>query len=128
MYVTEPSVSTAGSRRIRACLATIFRAPRARVITTTAGSASGIAATARLTAVMNISSASSPRAIPAMKTIHADPERDDCDARPKDASRRCSGVFTSPAVSSIVAIFPNSVAMPVATATRPRPYVTTVPL
>src|SRR5262249_56512666 len=37
MYVTEPRASTAGGRRVSACLATIFLAPRARAIATTAG-------------------------------------------------------------------------------------------
>ncbi len=67
--VTDPSVSTAGSLRTRAFRRAIRRAPRARATVTTAGSPSGIAATARLTATRNIVSADSPRATPAAKTI-----------------------------------------------------------
>ena len=44
------------------------RAPRARAIVTTAGRPSGMAATARLTAVRNMTSTGSPRAIPLTKT------------------------------------------------------------
>ena len=51
IVVTEPSVSTAYRRRMSALLASIRWAPRARVMVTTAGRLSGIAATARLTAV-----------------------------------------------------------------------------
>jgi hypothetical protein len=53
--VTEPRVSTAGSRRIRALRAVIRRAPRARLRVTTAGRDSGTAATTRLIAVMIMS-------------------------------------------------------------------------
>ena len=46
----------------------IRRAPSARAIVTTAGRPSGMAATARLTAVRNITSAGSPRAMPLTNT------------------------------------------------------------
>src|SRR3954454_14309373 len=46
MYVTEPNVSTAGSLRISVLKRTILLAANAREIVITAGSASGIAATA----------------------------------------------------------------------------------
>ena len=52
--VTEPSVSTACSRRGIACAAAIRRAPSASASVTTAGSDSGTAATTRLTAVITI--------------------------------------------------------------------------
>jgi len=52
--VTEPSVSTAGSLRTRARRWAMRPAPSASAIVTTAGSPSGMAATARLTAVRNI--------------------------------------------------------------------------
>ena len=58
IVVTDPSVSTAYSRRMRALLASIRWAPRVRVMVTTAGRLSGIAATARLTAVSSSSSSS----------------------------------------------------------------------
>ncbi len=55
--VTEPSVSTAGSRRTSALRAAIRRAPSARESVTTAGRDSGTAATTRLIAVTTMSSA-----------------------------------------------------------------------
>jgi len=54
--VTDPSVSTAGSRRISAWRAAIRRAPNASARVTTAGRDSGTAATTRLIAVTTISS------------------------------------------------------------------------
>ena len=51
-----PSVSTACRCRMIARFAAMRRTPSARTIVTTAGSPSGIAATARLIAIMNISS------------------------------------------------------------------------
>src|SRR5512139_2691351 len=95
---------------------------------TTAGSASGMAATARLTAVSSITSGGSPRSQPATKMIAQIASTTSARLWPKRASRFCSGVLPDSPDSS-VAIFPSSVRMPVAT-TRPRarPYVTTVPL
>jgi len=55
MKVTEPRVSTAGRLRTRLCRRLSLRAPSASDTVITAGSASGIAATARLTAVSAIS-------------------------------------------------------------------------
>ncbi|KKR95890.1 MAG: hypothetical protein UU48_C0040G0004 [Candidatus Uhrbacteria bacterium GW2011_GWF2_41_16] len=69
MYVTDPSVSTAGSFLTRTLCLTIFIAPRDRDMVTTAGRASGIAATARLTAVRNISTGDSPLMIPTTNTM-----------------------------------------------------------
>ncbi len=127
--MTEPSVSTAGSFRTKAFLATILRAPKASEIVTTAGRASGMAATARLTAVRNMSSGGSPRTRPTAKTMMQIARTATARRWPNRARRRCKGVFTSPASCSSVAILPNSVCMPVATATpAPRPYVTIVPL
>ena len=61
---TEPSVSTAGSRRMRAFRRSIRWAPSESAMVTTAGIASGIAATARLTEVSSIVSTVSPCMIP----------------------------------------------------------------
>ena len=55
---TEPSVSTAGSRRIMACLDAIRCTPIASVMVMVAGSPSGIAATASPTTAMNASAQS----------------------------------------------------------------------
>ena len=79
---------------------------------TTAGSASGIAATARLTAVRNISAGGSPRSNPATNTIAQIPSTAQASRAPKRASRFCSGVFTSCALSSRRAMRPSSVSMP----------------
>ena len=96
---------------------------------TTAGRASGTAATARLTAVRNISAIGSPRSTPSTKTSPQMPTAASDSCRPNRASRFCSGVRTSSVVASSVAILPSSVAMPVATTRpRPRPWVTMVPL
>ncbi len=54
MTVTDPKVSTAGRRRTSAFCFAILSAPSASEIVTTAGRASGTAATARLTAVRSI--------------------------------------------------------------------------
>jgi len=59
--VTEPSDSTAGSRRTMAFWRAIAVVPMARVMVTIAGSPSGIAATARPTTARNISVAGRPR-------------------------------------------------------------------
>ncbi len=56
MTLTDPSVSTLGRRRTSAFTPTNRRAPRASKTVTTAGNASGMAATARLIAVSAISS------------------------------------------------------------------------
>ena len=53
--VTEPSVSTAGRRRMMACRRAMRSTPIASVIVSTAGRPSGIAATASPTAARNIS-------------------------------------------------------------------------
>ena len=54
MTFTEPSVSTVGSVRIRARRPAIRRAPSASATVTMTGRPSGMAETARLTAVRNI--------------------------------------------------------------------------
>jgi hypothetical protein len=99
--VTDPSVSTAGSRRMIACRAVIRRAPKARAKVTTAGSDSGTAATTRLIAVITISSAGWPRASPTVITIAHKTTATTASARPTPAIRRCNGV--SPAGGAISA-------------------------
>ena len=90
--VTEPSVSTAGSRRTIALRAAIRRAPSARLSVTTAGRDSGTAATARLIAVTTISSIGSPRARPSTSTSPLSATTTAASTRPRSASRRWSGV------------------------------------
>ena len=60
MTLTEPSVSTAGSRRMMALRRAMRCTPMASVIVMIAGRPSGIAATARPTAARNMSSALKP--------------------------------------------------------------------
>ncbi len=88
----------------------------------TAGSASGIAATARLTAVSSIRANGSPRAMPSAK-IATQRTRHTTEIRlPKWVRRFCSGVLPSLSPESSVAIRPSSVCIPVPTTTpRPRP-------
>jgi len=128
MVVTEPKVSTDGKRRTSALTATMRRAPRANSTVTTAGSASGMAATARLMAVSAISSGASPRSTPTTKTMAQMPSTASASRLPNAARRSCSGVPRS-SPSSRRATLPSSVCMPVAT-TRPRarPWVAVVPL
>jgi len=68
MTEAEPSVSTAGSLRIKAFRLTMRWTPRAKAIVTTAGSPSGMAATARLTEVRNMSRSLPPRRSSSPKT------------------------------------------------------------
>ena len=92
MTVTEPSVSTAGSLRIRACRFSIRCAPSASAMVTTAGRPSGTTATAMLMAVMNISSQSSPSATPTTKMTTTSAAATIARLRPNWFRRRCSGV------------------------------------
>ncbi len=95
MYVTDPSVSTAGSFRINACWRTSFRAPNASEIVTTAGNASGIAATASEMAVSSISIAGSPRSSPETNTTPEIASTAHASRWPNTARRRCRGVRPS---------------------------------
>ena len=122
-------VSTAGSRRINACILAIFRAPRAREIVTTAGRASGIAATARLTAVRKMSTGGSPRKRPTANRTTQIPRTATARRRPKPVRRCCKSVLISSSLCRSVAICPNSVYRPVPTTIpSPRPYVISGPL
>ena len=64
----EPSVSTAGNRRIIAFFCAIFCTPNAKVKVTITVKVSGTAATANEIAVMNISSIGSPCICPMKNT------------------------------------------------------------
>ncbi len=61
MTVTDPSVSTAGSRRTMALLRAMTRVPMASTMVTMAGRPSGMAATANATTARKMSSAGMPR-------------------------------------------------------------------
>ena len=128
IVVTDPSVSTAYSRRMRALLASIRWAPRVRVMVTTAGRLSGIAATARLTAVSSSSSRSSPRSSPMPETTSTMTPATRASPLTSVSSRCCSGVLPASAPRNRSAIRPSSEPMPVdVTTSVPRPAVTLVP-
>ncbi len=128
MVVTDPRVSTAGSRRTSALRRAIARAPNASATVTTAGRASGIAATARLTAVRSMIGTGSPRSQPRPKTRAQIASAASANRRPSTPSRRWSGVAGASAPRSSAAMRPSSVRGPVSSTTpRPRPRATTVP-
>ncbi|OIQ66196.1 hypothetical protein GALL_522360 [mine drainage metagenome] len=97
---------------------TILRAPSANSTVTTAGKASGMAATARLMAVINISNGASPRSTPTAKITTQMASTANATRLPKTTRRNCSGVLRLLSCSIKPATLPSSVAMPVAT-TRP---------
>ncbi len=90
---------------------------------TTAGSPSGTAATARLMAMRNMSSQSSPpRTTPSMNTMATITRAMIASHLPSSAMRPWSGVFSSDTVCSIEAMLPSSVPIPVPVITAvPRP-------
>lgn len=126
--VTDPSASAAGSDRTIAPRAAIRRAAPASASATTAGSASGIAATARLTPATVMSRQSLPCTSPIATTSAQAATTAAASLRPSTASRRCSGVGGAPWSCSRDAIPPMQVRVPVATTTAvPEPWVTRVP-
>ena len=124
----HPKVSTAGSFFTMAPRWAIRPTPRARTMVTMAGSPSGMAATARETAVRNMSSRSFPWMSPTPNiTAHTHRHRKD---RVLEISpiRRWRGVSVPPLSSSRPAICPIWVSIPVAhTRAVPRPAVIRVP-
>ena len=129
MTVALPSVSTAGSRRMRTWRAAIRWTPIASAMVTIAGSPSGTAATASDTADMNTSSGGRPRTNPSAAVTATIPRQRTSSVWLTRASRVCSGVVVSVAPASRCAIFPSSVAMPVATTSaRAAPAATDVPM
>lgn len=128
MTVTEPSVSTACSRRGMARAPAIRRAPRARARVTTAGSDSGTAATTRLTAVTAMSATGRPPTTPMTKTSPESTTAAKPSTRPSAERRRCNGVAAGLVDATRAVIRPSALAAPVRT-TVPvaRPVVTTVP-
>ena len=128
MTLAQPRVSTAGSFFTMAPRAASRCTPRASTMVTMAGRPSGMAATARDTAVRNISSKFFPWMSPMPNMMaQADRQRKDRDLEISPIFR-CSGVSPSLCSSSSPAICPIWVSIPVAT-TRAvhRPAVTRVP-
>ena len=122
MTSTDPSVSTAGSLRTRALRFNIRCAPSARVNVTTAGSPSGITATATLMALRSMSETDSPPHMPMANTSAATITPARASFLPTASSRCCSGVGSGFTSWMSTAILPSSVCMPVATTTPwPRP-------
>ena len=119
--VTEPSVSTAGSLRISAWRLSMRWAPSESAIVTTAVSASGTAATARLTAVSSSSSMLLwPCSSPSTKTTATRISAAPASHLPSLSRRCCSGVCSCTTPWIIVAMWPSSVCMPVSVTTTRR--------
>ena len=95
--VVEPSVSTAGSRRTRAPLRARRQRPAASATVVTAGSPSGMAATARLMAVSSISPIGCPCRMPASPTTPHTASASPMRRRPSASTWRSSGVARVPA-------------------------------
>ena len=118
----EPRVSTAGKVLTIVFFFDIACIPMASTIVTIAGSPSGMAATARLIEVINISKGAYFLTIPIMNISAHIPTADIPSIFPVLSSLFCSGVsfFSPPAI--IAAIFPTSVSIPVdVTIARPFP-------
>jgi hypothetical protein len=128
MTETLPSVSIAGRRRTSALRFTIRCAASVSEIVVTAGRASGTTATASAVPNRSISRKGWPRNSPRATTTSTTTSAARARTIATWSSPSCSGVFARSIVSSIRAMPPNSVSMPVATTSaRPRPYVTAVP-
>ena len=115
MIEALPKVSTAGNFLIMAFFLTIRCTPMDKTIVTIAGKPSGIADTARETAVIKTSIISILDHIPT-KNITAHASKAIAPRYfPSLASFCCKGVFASFSFDNRLAIFPNSVFIPVAT-------------
>ncbi len=107
--------------------AAIRRIPSASVSVTTAGSPSGIAATASVMAVSAAAASGCPCSSVRVKIRATTTAAMSARRLPSRSSWRCSGVMPSGASRIIPAMRPISVSMPVAVTTiSPRPRVTTV--
>ena len=114
----EPSVSVEGSRFMIAPALASISVPQARMVVTTMGSATGIAAMAKATAALKVAMNVSPRArFSAIDATSAMPPitRICSDSR---SICRVSGVLTSCRSCSIPEMRPTSVAIPVAVTTN----------
>ena len=123
----EPSVSTECSRFTMACCLAMREMPMARVTVTTAGSPSGMAATARATAPSAASAKSAPWAIWSTNTRPTATPAIMARRLPRRSSWRWSGVSPTSEPPSSSATLPISVPMPVeVTTTSARPRTTVV--
>ncbi len=123
----KPSVSTDGSSFTMALRLARSTPPSERIICVTVGSASGTAAIARATALMNSTSQASPRERPSTNiTIIVSPAAPAIQ-RVSRSSSAVSGVFSLGLAESIAEILPSSVSAPVPVTTMvPLPWVTGV--
>lgn len=127
MTEVEPSVSTECNRFTMAFCFAIFEIPIARVTVTTAGSPSGIAATARATAPRIAVVNDSPTRSCTMNTTVAATPAMMARVLLSASSCRSSGVLEGFADTNNSATFPISVVMPVlVTTTSARPRLTVV--
>ncbi len=126
--VVEPSVSTAGSWRIRAWRSAMRRTPSARATVTTMGRPAGMAATESAMPSRSMSSKALPEAIPRPMATTAVPRMPTVIQRVRRRIRRSRGVSISADSPTCSAISPMAVSRPVATTTpRALPEVTPVP-
>ena len=109
-----PKVSTAGRRRIIAFLLTIRCTPMDSTMVTMAGRPSGMAETARETAVIKISRAGIPLEMPTTKITAQQAIANAPSILPNWVSFCCRGVWPSSSLSRRFAILPISVSIPVA--------------
>ena len=116
-HITDalPKVSTAGNLFTIAFFLTILCTPIAKTIVDTAANPSGIAATAKLTAVMNMWIGSFPYNKPIMNITTQIANAAIPNIFPNLFNFSCSGVVPSSLEFIISAIFPTSVFIPVST-------------
>ncbi|MCY1535926.1 hypothetical protein D9M68_713530 [compost metagenome] len=116
MTVTEPRVSTAGSRRTMAWRRAMRCTPSASVTVMMAGRPSGMAEAASATTIKNISAgACSRHSTPSTKVAAASARMVSARMRPKRSIWRSSGVLMLRIPASMRLIWPSSVRLPVAT-------------
>ncbi len=125
--LAPPSVSTAGSRRTMARCAAMRLTPMASVMVTTAGSPSGMAATARLMDIRSISSGFTCWKSPIIKITKHMISAPMPSFLPMAASLRCNGVCGADWLTIRRAILPTWVSIPVST-TMPCPWPDTMEL
>ena len=115
--VTEPSVSTAGIRRVSTRLCERRHAPKARKTVSTTGNSSGIMAIAKVSPARNPSSQSPRVSENTMTTTQQSPRPASASPRTRRSTSRCSRVRSGWRVDKASPMRPISVAGPVAETT-----------
>mmetsp|Transcript_70023 Transcript_70023/g.137664 ORF Transcript_70023/g.137664 Transcript_70023/m.137664 type:complete len:280 (-) Transcript_70023:699-1538(-) len=127
--VAHPSASTAGSFFTTAFLLAMRITPNARVTVTQMGRPSGMAATAKDTPMVNMSSKLEPCSSPTSAMAPITQKLITESFWPSWSIDTCSGVFLCSTSFISWNVFPKSVSMPVATThARPWPCCTVVPI